>query len=352
MLYTTFFAGARGWIAWTNTDFDGLQSEEPYRHHPFETHFGRTDASGRAKPQLRELGRCAAVARELYGRGWEPARYAAAIAVPEHFESVLPFVPDSLRAEIRANLFQSYNAARKADLAPVLARERDGLSGGHRLALFPSAQLVTAPAADQLRTLAVDGAAVYASYFSGGAAHHRGPRLDWYRTLFHVHHRLRYGLVNRIEVDEVVLDFRRALGSLRRGTQLRLWVAGNEHARAYLPVDLAGAEVVAVDQQGRPVLLRHRVGMGTVVLSTYPLEHLAPQSPDVNPEDTWRLCGHSPSWPGWSGPSGPTTRGGWRVGSAALTESWTSWSMAQERPLRRHVTSARVAAFECGPISP
>jgi hypothetical protein len=79
------------------------------------------------------------------------------------------------------------------------------------------------------------------------------------------------------------------LGDLERGTLLSFRVAGEPSARAYLPVDTVGAEVVAVDGHGRPALLRHRVGSGWAVLCTYPIEHMAARTPGVNPEDTWRL---------------------------------------------------------------
>jgi hypothetical protein len=66
-------------------------------------------------------------------------------------------------------------------------------------------------------------------------------------------------------------------------------VAGEPSARSYLPVERAGAEVVAVDGHGRPALLRNPVGAGATVLCTYPIEHMAARTPRVNPEDTWRL---------------------------------------------------------------
>ena len=53
ILHTTLIAGARGWIAWNNCDYDDLRAEDPYRHHGFEMHFGLTDRTGRAKPQLK-----------------------------------------------------------------------------------------------------------------------------------------------------------------------------------------------------------------------------------------------------------------------------------------------------------
>ncbi len=55
VLHTSLLAGATGWIAWNNTDYDDLLHQDPYRHHPFEMHFGITDRHGTPKPPLLEL---------------------------------------------------------------------------------------------------------------------------------------------------------------------------------------------------------------------------------------------------------------------------------------------------------
>ena len=55
VLHNSLLAGATGWIAWNNTDYDDLAGQDPYRHHAFEMHFGLTDAHGTAKPQLAEM---------------------------------------------------------------------------------------------------------------------------------------------------------------------------------------------------------------------------------------------------------------------------------------------------------
>ncbi|HEY3906206.1 MAG TPA: beta-mannosidase, partial [Streptosporangiaceae bacterium] len=44
-LHNSLLAGATGWIAWCNTDFDALLGQDPYRHHAFELGFGLTDAT-------------------------------------------------------------------------------------------------------------------------------------------------------------------------------------------------------------------------------------------------------------------------------------------------------------------
>src|SRR4249920_2216718 len=66
-------------------------------------------------------------------------------------------------------------------------------------------------------------------------------------------------------------------------------ISGEPSARAYLPVEPTGAEIVAIDGHGRPALLRHRLGSGSAVLCTYPLEHIAPRRSSSNPESTWRI---------------------------------------------------------------
>jgi endo-1,4-beta-mannosidase len=289
VLHTTLLAGARGWIAWNNCDFDDLRHQDPYRHHVFELHFGLTDREGRPKQQLRELADFASLVSDLSVEGWDRVAGDAALVVPEHFERELPFTDEAFRADLRDNLLQAYAAAREADLPLELVRERDGLPATARLYLNPCAKLLTGPGLDRLAELGAGGATVYASYFGGSTPVQRGPWLAWLDELFGVRHRLRYGLVDPIAEDEVTFRFVDDLGDLERGTLLSFRVAGEPSARAYLPVETVGAEVVAVDAHGRPALLRHRVGSGWAVLCTYPLEHLAARTPNVNPESTWRI---------------------------------------------------------------
>ena len=289
VLHTSLLAGARGWIAWNNCDYDDLRHQDPYRHHTFELHFGLTDSQGRPKPQLRVLREFASLVGELAANDWERVAGDAALVVPEHFERVLPFTDEAYRSDLRDNLLQAYVAAREADLPVELVRERDGLRGDARLYLVPCAKLLTAPGLDRLRELAEAGATVYASYFAGSTPVQRGPWLTWLDEIFGVRHRLRYGLVDPIEDDEVIFQFVDDLGDIAEGTRLSFRVAGEPSARAYLPVDSVGAEVVALDGHGRPALLRHRLGSGSAVLCTYPIEHMAARTPGANPEDTWRL---------------------------------------------------------------
>ena len=289
VLYTTLLAGCRGWIAWNNCDYDNLRDEDPYRHHPFEIHFGLTDSKGRPKPQLIEVQRFAEKLAELAPDGWETTAGEAAIVVPEHFEHVLPFTIQQFREDMGDDLLQSYVAAKEADLPVSLVRERDGLPAGARLYLVPSAKLITAPGAHRLRQLAEGGATVYASYFAGSTDSRRGPWLTPLDEIFGVRHNLRYGLVDPIDEDVVTFEFLEDLGEIKPGDVLSFRAGGTPCARAYLPVEPTDAKVLAVDGAGRPALLRHSTGAGATVLCTYPIEHMAAHRAGANPEDTWRL---------------------------------------------------------------
>jgi hypothetical protein len=107
--------------------------------------------------------------------------------------------------------------------------------------------------------------------------------------MFGVRKRLRYGLIEPIASPSVQVRFVADLGDLRAGTVLDFAVAGTESGVSFLPVEAEDAEVVAVDEAGRPALLRRRVGSGSMVLATYPFEYLASAAPRVNPEPTWSL---------------------------------------------------------------
>jgi endo-1,4-beta-mannosidase len=289
VLYTSLIAGATGWIAWNNCDYDGLRDQDPYRHHPFEMHFGLTDRSGKPKPQLAEIARFSRLVGELGETGWEPVAGEVAIVIPEHFERTAPFSSPAARTDMRDNMLQSYIAAREADLPVALVRERDGVGDGAKLLLLPSTKLLTAPTADRLVELAERGATVYLSYFAGSTSVQRGSWIPSLGEIFGVRRQLWYGLVDPIEDDEVTFTFTTDFGDIAVGDQVSFRVAGNDSARSFLPVEPAGATVLAVDGHGRPALLRRRIGAGSVVLCTYPVEHMAARTPRVNPESTWRL---------------------------------------------------------------
>ncbi|MGP4111193.1 cellulase family glycosylhydrolase [Streptomyces sp. 4N509B] len=286
-LHTSLLAGATGWMAWNNTDYDALRDQPPYRHHAFEMHFGITDATGAPKAPLRELRAFAEVLDAVDATRCRRAASDTALVVSSYLDTLYPFTRPEDRPYVQRTGRQAWIAARLADAPPAVVRESDGpLPSGARLYLVPSVKQLLSPTWFRLEELAREGATVYVSYSPGAHEEQRGPWYAHLDRLFGVRHQLEYGLVDPIEDDEVVLTFERDLGSLTAGATLRFRAAGTSDNRVFLPVEPTDAEVLARDGRGRPALLRRAVGAGSVVLCTYPIEHMAAVTPRVNPEDT------------------------------------------------------------------
>ncbi|MGO4593359.1 cellulase family glycosylhydrolase [Leifsonia sp. 2TAF2] len=291
LLYSTLLAGATGWIAWNNTDYDDLADQRPYSHHPFEMHFGITDRNGAPKPPLRELARFAADLAAIDLPSARRASVDAALVVPSHLAEDYPFTQEEERAHIVVTGEQAYVAAHEAHIPVAVVREKrdGGLPTGYGLYLLPSVKQLCATSWEQLVSLARGGATVYASYSHGTSGVQRGPWWAHTEELFGVRMDSAYGLAEPVTDDTVVLRFTESFGPLEAGTELTFAAAGNENGRTYLPVRPTSGRVVAVDAHGRPALVVNDHGAGRAVLCTYPLEFFASAQARVNPEQTWRL---------------------------------------------------------------
>ncbi|MFJ4436675.1 cellulase family glycosylhydrolase [Streptomyces sp. NPDC088923] len=289
LLHNTLLAGASGWIAWNNTDYDDIHEQPPYSHHAFELHFGITDAAGKPKAPLRELRDFRAVLDRVELPKLRRPDAKAALVVSSYLEKQYPFTMPADAQLVFDTARQGYVAAREADLAVGFAREADGVPEDCALYLAPSVKQLLSPTWHQFTRLAEGGATVYVSYCSGTHDTQRGPWWAGVDKLFGVRHQLRYGQVTPIEDETVTFTFAEDFGGIAAGTELSFPAAGTINSRAFLPVEPDGAEVVATDAHGRPALLRRRIGTGSLVLCTYPVEHMAADRMGANPEDTHRL---------------------------------------------------------------
>ena len=288
-LHNSLLAGATGWLAWNNTDYDDLAAHEPYSHHPFEMHFGVTRSDGTPKAPLLELRDFGALLTDIDVEHCRRPDTAVAALVPAVVDTAIPFVNQADRAAPLASLRQAHVAAREADLPLALIRETDGIPVDLGLILLPSLKQVSAPTWARLDDFAQAGGTVYLSYFSGDHDEQRGSWHGDLDTRFGVRHQLRYGMTEPIVGDSVTFDFVEEFGPIAVADQLTFGVGGSSSARAFLPVEAVEATVVAVDAAARPALLRRSVGRGQLVLSTFPLEFMAASLPRVNPEPTYRL---------------------------------------------------------------
>jgi endo-1,4-beta-mannosidase len=288
VLHHSLLAGATGWIAWNNTDFD-LPGQDPYRHHAFEQRFGLTDGAARPKATLTEMAAFAAMLDTVEVTRCARTDSDVALIVPSYLDTAYPFADPADRDHVVRSLAQAYVSARLADIPVALTRETDGIGQDARLYLAPSVKQLLAPTAATLERLAAGGACIYLSYSPGDTAWHRGPSYGRLNEMFGVRHQLDVGLSNPVEDDIVTFTLQREFGCLVSGTTLTFKAAGDMHSRGFLPVEAAGADVLATDARGRPALLQRRIGRGSLILCTYPLEHMTALTARVNPDDTVTL---------------------------------------------------------------
>jgi endo-1,4-beta-mannosidase len=287
VLYSTALAGATGWIAWNNTDFD-LIDQDPYRHHPFELHFGITTTTGEPKQPLREMQQFRAFAEDIdLARCSRPATDTS-IVVSSFLEIEYPFVEFPDRRVLRDVLLQSYASARMADLAPAMVRETDRVADS-RLVIVPSTKALLATTWPALERAAEAGSTVLVTYSVGESPVQRGPWHPDFDRFFSVRREHRYGLADPVTGDELVWTVSSAFGGLDAGEQLRFRAAGTADGRVFIPVVPDGADVLMTDASGRPALLERKVGKGRILLGAAPVEYFAARTPRVNPDDTVRL---------------------------------------------------------------
>ena len=170
VLHTTLLAGATGWIAWNNTDYDDLADQDPYRHHPFEMHFGITDRHGAPKPPLLELRGFARV----LDRGRRPSRCEragrrGARRVRPTSRRDYPFTQARTRRSCSTRSSRRTSPRGRRDIR-VAVRAGAGRRSptGYGLYLLPSVKQLTRDRPGcGCRQLAEAGATVYVSYSAG-----------------------------------------------------------------------------------------------------------------------------------------------------------------------------------------
>ncbi|HLI08774.1 MAG TPA: cellulase family glycosylhydrolase [Ktedonobacteraceae bacterium] len=287
VLHTSLLAGSVGWIAWNNTDFD-LTHQDPYRHHPFELHFGITTTNGTPKAPLLELQQFRQVLDEIDITHCHRSPTDIAVIISSYFDTDYPFTSQVERQTMRDILLQSYVVTREADTGAAYVRELDGVPRA-KLILVPSTKQLTSPTWEELEARAIEGATVYVSYFPGSVPVHRGSWHPFFDTFFGIEHQLRYGLVNPVEDDIVTFAFSSDFGTIAAGEHLSFVAAGNESGRVFLPCIPTEARVIATDAHSHPALLERAIGNGRIVLCTYPLEYFAASRPNANPDHTYQL---------------------------------------------------------------
>jgi endo-1,4-beta-mannosidase len=308
--WTSFGAGAIGFYAWCWTDADPVSySRAPYVRMPHETQFGVTAHDGERRPRLRALSELASVLGSLDLDGFASDGPTCTAAIPVPHEYVRPYDEEAyglnppagpyLPAEaawdpdrdvkplVRAWI-NAYTLAARAGVSASFPRENlDGRWPDAKLLLVPAPLTTTTNSLLHLRTStwqrAADIHAAGGTLYLSCSADTAIPGLERFAGV---------RIIDRAPVkSHVVLRFVEPFGDLNTDDEIRLPAPPpSPHLRGALlePLD---ARVLAVDDDGNPVLTIVSRGTGATVVCGHPLELILASIPDAHGsrDNTWRL---------------------------------------------------------------
>ncbi|MEW5960934.1 MAG: beta-galactosidase [Chloroflexota bacterium] len=317
-MYSALAAGANGFMPWCYTDAaPELFKQVPYRRAPHETQFGLTTWDRQDRPAGEELRTFSQILAQLDLEGIEPAPAEAALLVPYEWAKphgdfarlglsgpgVVPYVSvqDGRRDDggennlwLIGSLLSAFIMARRAGLKAALPREYANWQM-YPLLLLPSPLTSTEHNRvhvhtvfwDTARTYVRQGGILYASVCADAAI----PEMA---DLFGA------TLSDHTHADAVTLTLVAPLGDLPQGETFRYRADGGNPRHWPATLDIAGGEVIAVDQNGRPALVANTYGQGRTLLCAYPLEQYLAVQPSAfeGIEPTHKLYGALRQWAG------------------------------------------------------
>jgi endo-1,4-beta-mannosidase len=302
-MYSSFAAGANGFLLWCYTDAaPETYKRAPYLRAPHETQFGLTTWDRQDRPQGVELRNFSQVLMQMDLAELEPESTIAGIIVPREWSkphgdfsdlgikinSVIPYVSTQDGGAVSGNekreqgdlnrwLVGSWLSTlilgRQAGLKVGFPREYSNW-GQTPMLLLPAPLSSTSDNLVHVHTgfwesakaFVAQGGSLYASLCADVAI----PDMD---DLFGAR------LADHAPVDEVALEVVAPLGELQPGETFHFHVDSGNPRNWAATVDTKGGQVIAIDQDSRPALVANLYGKGKTLLCTYPVESYLAQTP-------------------------------------------------------------------------
>ena len=322
MMYSALGAGSQGFIAWCATDaHPEIQFDRaPYKRDPHETQFGITDFERKPRPNGLEMLAIRGVMDQLDLAGIEPAQEEAAILVPHEWANgsdytQYNFPADSFYQYSPGNILNEHNNAdanariQQAWLTAYILCRQAGLLAGfpreleewqnRKLILTPSPLTNTGgyqlyvPFWQHILPWVKAGGSLYASISAMSAL-----SIPFVGQLFGV------SLEDRLPWrPEITIEFTHAFAGIPKGEKFTFQAQpGLLYTGARLQVE--GARVIAIDQDGNPAFVTFETGQGRTALCAYPIEMMLGVTPNALEEDThyWKLYRALKTWAGVRSP--------------------------------------------------
>ena len=286
-LWSAFGAGNAGTLFWNSHDFP-LADRRPYPHHPYELHFGVIRTDGSLKPQAQEVARFSRFVRSQSADGWLPAVPQAAIGRCEYYFEQFPFDWGWSKPQLRDLYLQSYATAVAGGVDAGFVDLSAGVPEQIKLICLPCLQQVTTDDVAQLEAFVRRGGVAYLSY--GGE-----PWFPQLAQFIGTQPLIRYGLVEQpsreaATAKHITFRFVSEFGGLSKGSEVQIPFPEADRRGMPLRCEAGEATVLAQDEAGDPVLFMRRLGAGSVIFLSYPVEYLALLGFDNNANDgMWKI---------------------------------------------------------------
>jgi endo-1,4-beta-mannosidase len=323
-MYSSFAAGANGFLLWCFTDAaPETYKRAPYLRAPHETQFGLTTWDRKDRPQGEELRNFSQILKQMDLTNLEPEKTTAGIIVPHEWSkphgdfshlglkvnSVIPYVStqdggavvgggNHNESELNRWLVGAWLStlilARQAGLKVGFPREYTDWQSTPML-LLPTPLTSTSDNLvhvhtgfwESAKTYVQQGGSLYASVCADVAI----PEME---DLFGAR------LADHAPIEAVTLKIVAPLGDLQPGETFH-YQADNSNPRHWAAtLELKGGQVIAIDQDGRPALIAHQHGKGKTLLCSYPLESYLAVKPAAfeGQGNTYRIYQAFSQWAG------------------------------------------------------
>ena len=327
-LFSSLGAGANGFLLWCYTDAaPETYHKAPYLRAPHETQFGLTRWDRSARPAGEMFQEFCRLIGKLDLNGLQPAPAEAAILVPYEWSkpagdfsklglsgsgsAAVPYVSiqesgavsgweaesrpgHELNQWLMGSLLSSLILTRRAGFKADMPREYSDWQK-HPLLMLPSPLTSTehnlvhvhTKLWESVREYLDQGGAVYASLCADAAI----PQME---EIFGAR------LLDHNPAAEVSLTICQDFYGLKAGESFHFSPALSGPAHWGATLELAGGQVVAVDQDGKPALIASSCGKGKTLVCAYPIESYLAAKPAAfeRQENTHRLYQAFQKWVG------------------------------------------------------